>query len=152
MKQAQAALAQAELNLHYTTLKAPADGVVSRKIVEVGQVVQVGQPLLALVSLADVWVTANFKETQLRLMRDGQPATVEVDGLGGKEFKGARRQHRGSHRREVQPAAAGERHRQLREGRAARAGEDRARAGPGSRPPAATRHVRHADGLRPMNR
>ena len=88
MKQAQAALAQAELNLHYTTLKAPADGVVSRKIVEVGQVVQVGQPLLALVSLADVWVTANFKETQLRLMRDGQPATVEVDGLGGKEFKG----------------------------------------------------------------
>jgi membrane fusion protein (multidrug efflux system) len=88
VKQAQAALAQAELNLHYTTLKAPADGVVSRKIVEVGQVVQVGQPLLALVSLADVWVTANFKETQLRLMRDGQPATVEVDGLGGKEFKG----------------------------------------------------------------
>ena len=67
VKQAQAALAQAELNLQYTTIKAPADGVVSRKTVEVGQVVQVGQPLLALVSLADVWVTANFKETQLRV-------------------------------------------------------------------------------------
>jgi membrane fusion protein (multidrug efflux system) len=87
VKQAEAALAQAELNLRYTTVNAPTDGVVSRKTAEVGQVVQVGQPLLALVSVTDVWVTANFKETQLRLMRDGQPATVEVDGLGGKEFK-----------------------------------------------------------------
>ena len=62
--------------------------MVSRKTVEIGQVVQTGQPLLALVSLGDVWVTANFKETQLKLMRDGQPAVVEVDGLGGREFKG----------------------------------------------------------------
>jgi len=88
VKQAEAALAQAELNLQYTTVKAPSDGVVSRKTVEIGQVVQTGQPLLALVSLGDVWVTANFKETQLKLMRDGQPAVVEVDGLGGREFKG----------------------------------------------------------------
>jgi membrane fusion protein (multidrug efflux system) len=86
VKQAQAALQQAELNLQYTTIKAPSDGVVSRKTVEVGQVVQVGQPLLALVSMTDVWVTANFKETQLRLMRPGQSVVVEVDGLGGKEF------------------------------------------------------------------
>ena len=88
VKQAEAALAQAELNLQYTTVKAPSDGVVSRKTVEIGQVVQTGQPLLALVSLGDVWVTANFKETQLKLMRAGQPAVVEVDGLGGREFKG----------------------------------------------------------------
>jgi membrane fusion protein (multidrug efflux system) len=88
VKQAQAALEQAELNLQYTTIKAPSDGVVSRKTVEVGQVVQTGQPLLALVSMTDVWVTANFKETQLRLMRPGQSVVVEVDGLGGKEFKG----------------------------------------------------------------
>jgi membrane fusion protein (multidrug efflux system) len=88
VKQAQAALAQAELNLEYTTVKAPSDGVVSRKSVEVGQVVQSGQPLLALVALDRVWVTANFKETQLRLMREGQSATVEVDALGGREFKG----------------------------------------------------------------
>jgi len=86
VKQAQAALEQAELNLQYTTIKAPSDGVVSRKTVEVGQVVQTGQPLLALVSMTDVWVTANFKETQLRLMRPGQSVVVEVDGLGGKEF------------------------------------------------------------------
>ena len=88
VKQAQAALAQAELNLQYTTVKAPTAGVVSRKTVEVGQVVQAGQPLLALVDLQDVWVTANFKETQLRDMREGQKAVVDVDALGGKEFKG----------------------------------------------------------------
>lgn len=86
VQQAQAALKQAELNLQYTTVKAPSNGVVSRKSVEVGQVVQSGQPLLALVGLDDVWVTANFKETQLKLMRPGQHAIVEVDGLGGREF------------------------------------------------------------------
>jgi membrane fusion protein (multidrug efflux system) len=86
VQQAQAALKQAELNLQYTTVKAPSNGVVSRKTVEVGQVVQAGQPLLALVALEDVWVTANFKETQLKWMRPGQRATVDVDGLGGREF------------------------------------------------------------------
>ncbi len=88
VKQAQAALAQAELNLEYTTIKAPTNGVVSRKTVEVGQVLQAGQPVMALVALDRVWVTANFKETQLKRMREGQPAVVEVDALGGQEFKG----------------------------------------------------------------
>jgi membrane fusion protein (multidrug efflux system) len=88
VKQAQAALAQAELNLEYTTIKAPTDGIVSRKTVEVGQVLQVGQPIMALVALEQVWVTANFKETQLELIRVGQRAVVEVDALGGKEFNG----------------------------------------------------------------
>ncbi len=88
VKQMEAALAQAELNLQYTTVKAPTAGVVSRKTVEVGQVIQAGQPLLALVALQDVWVTANFKETQLNEMRAGQRAVVEVDALGGKEFNG----------------------------------------------------------------
>jgi membrane fusion protein, multidrug efflux system len=88
VRQAQAALAQAELNLEYTTVKAPTAGIVSRKTVETGQVVQAGQPLFALVDLQDVWVTANFKETQLKAMRVGQRATVDVDALGGKEFKG----------------------------------------------------------------
>ena len=87
VKQAQAALAQAELNLEYTTIKAPANGVVSRKTVEIGQVLQAGQPILALVALERVWVTANYKETQLRRMREGQAATVDVDALG-QEFKG----------------------------------------------------------------
>jgi membrane fusion protein, multidrug efflux system len=88
VRQAESALKQAELNLEYTTVKAPTDGVVSRKSVEQGQVIQPGQPLLALVDLNDVWVTANFKESQLAKMRPGQKATIDVDALGGKEFTG----------------------------------------------------------------
>jgi membrane fusion protein (multidrug efflux system) len=85
--QARANLAQAELNLQYTTLKAPARGIISKKGVNVGQVVQAGQPLLALVQIDDVWITANFKETQLREMRPGQRAVISVDAYG-REFKG----------------------------------------------------------------
>jgi membrane fusion protein (multidrug efflux system) len=87
-QQARANLSQADLNLQYTTVKAPARGVVSKKGLNPGQVVQPGQPLLALVQVDDVWVTANFKETQLKDMRAGQRATVTVDALGGREFKG----------------------------------------------------------------
>jgi membrane fusion protein (multidrug efflux system) len=79
---ARAALEQAKLNLSYTEVKAPVAGVVSRKTVEVGQVVQPGQPLLALVPLDDVWVTANFKESQLRSIRPGQPVEIAVDAYG----------------------------------------------------------------------
>jgi len=86
--QARATLAQAELNLQYTTIRAPIRGIVSKRGLNVGQVVQPGQPLLALVAIDDVWVTANFKETQLRNMRPGQRATVEVDAYGGREFTG----------------------------------------------------------------
>ena len=80
--QARANLAQAELNLQYATVKAPVRGVVSRKGINVGQVVQSGQPLLAIVQLDDVWVTANFKETQLKEVRPGQRAKVTVDAFG----------------------------------------------------------------------
>jgi membrane fusion protein (multidrug efflux system) len=86
--QQRAAMQQAELNLQYAIVKAPTKGIVSKKSIEVGQVVQPGQPLMTLVPLEDVWVTANFKETQLRDMRPGQPAIVEVDAYGGREFKG----------------------------------------------------------------
>jgi membrane fusion protein, multidrug efflux system len=88
VKQAKAALQQAELNVQYTTVTAPAAGVVSRKGVEVGQVIQPGQPLFAVIPLENVWVTANFKETQLKHMRAGQRAEVEVDSYGGKTFTG----------------------------------------------------------------
>ncbi|MGE3274404.1 MAG: efflux RND transporter periplasmic adaptor subunit [Vicinamibacterales bacterium] len=80
--QAQAALREAEIRLEDTTVKAPTDGVVSRKNVEPGQIVQAGQPLFAIVDLEDVWVVANFKETQLADIRAGQPVTVGVDALG----------------------------------------------------------------------
>src|SRR5262250_2577108 len=85
--QARAALQAAELNLEYTTVVAPVDGVVTHKQVEPGQIVQQGQGLMVIVPLQDVWVTANFKETQLRKMRPGQKVYVEVDTYG-KTFSG----------------------------------------------------------------
>jgi membrane fusion protein (multidrug efflux system) len=87
-QQMRAALAQAELNLQYTTVKAPVRGVVSKKGINAGQVVQAGQPLFAIVQIDDVWVTANYKETQLKDMRPGQRAVVSVDAYGGREYKG----------------------------------------------------------------
>jgi membrane fusion protein (multidrug efflux system) len=88
LSQAQADLAFAELQLQHTEVRAPADGVVSKKSVEVGQVVQMGQPLLAIVPLADVWVVANFKETQLARVRPGMPAEVEIDTFPDRVFHG----------------------------------------------------------------
>lgn len=85
---ARAAVEQARLNLERAIVRAPADGVVSRRSVEVGQVVQPGQPLMAVTSLHDVWVTANFKETQLASMVTGQRAEVEVDAFGGRRYPG----------------------------------------------------------------
>jgi membrane fusion protein (multidrug efflux system) len=85
--QAQANLAAARLDLSYATILAPMDGMVTRKSVEVGQVVQQGQGLLMVVPLQDVWVTANFKETQLADVRIGQKAEVKAD-LSGKTYPG----------------------------------------------------------------
>jgi len=88
VQQARANLAQADLNREYVTIKAPVRGIVSRKGINVGQVVQPGQPLLAIVQIDDVWITANFKETQLKNMRPGQRAKASIDALGGREFSG----------------------------------------------------------------
>lgn len=82
VRQARAALKQAELNLQYATVRSPIRGIVSRKSVELGQVVEPGQPLMAIIPLDDVWVTANFKETQLANMHPGQRASIEVDAFG----------------------------------------------------------------------
>lgn len=84
---AQAALAQAQLNLSYTQIHAPVSGVVGQRAAQIGSRVQPGQALLAIVRLNDIWVTANFKETQLRLMRVGDRATIHVDALG-RDYKG----------------------------------------------------------------
>jgi membrane fusion protein (multidrug efflux system) len=82
-------LAQAELNLRYTDIIADIDGVVTRRNVNPGNFVQVGQNLMAVRSLNEIWVDANFKETQLRDLRIGQPVELEVDMYGGKHvFKG----------------------------------------------------------------
>ncbi len=87
VKEAQAQLDQAKLNLSYTRIVAPVAGIITRKSVELEQNVSVGQNLLTLVSLQDIWVTANFKETQLRHMREGQPVKIHVDATG-KEYDG----------------------------------------------------------------
>jgi membrane fusion protein (multidrug efflux system) len=82
-----AALDQAQLNLQYTTIASPVNGVVTNRTVEVGQNVQPGQELMRVINLDDIWVTANFKETQLRNMRTGQQVTIHVDTTG-KDYKG----------------------------------------------------------------
>jgi membrane fusion protein, multidrug efflux system len=85
---AKAAVANAQLQLSYTRITAPMAGVVSRKQIEIGQLVQPGQPLLTIVSDTGVWVTANYKETQLADIRVGQPVEFEVDAYPGCEAKG----------------------------------------------------------------
>jgi membrane fusion protein (multidrug efflux system) len=74
-----AALDQAELNLKYTKVIAPVNGIVSNRTVEVGQNVAPGQELMKVINLDDIWITANFKETQLRDMKPQQRVTIEVD-------------------------------------------------------------------------
>lgn len=88
VQQAQAELAQAKLNLSYTKIYAPEAGIVTRKSVEVGQNVSVGQNMETLVSLDDIWVTSNFKETQLDHMRAGQHVVISVDAYGGRKYDG----------------------------------------------------------------
>src|SRR6266550_908037 len=80
---ARAAAENAQLQLDYTRITAPASGEVSRKQVEVGQLVAPGQPLMSIVADTGVWVTANFKETQLAKIRPGQPVEFEIDAYGG---------------------------------------------------------------------
>jgi membrane fusion protein (multidrug efflux system) len=86
VEQKRAALAQAELNLGYTKILAPVSGEVTKTVV-VGLNVQPGQQMLTAVPLQDVWITANFKETQMKHMRPGQPVTIHVDS-SGRDYKG----------------------------------------------------------------
>ncbi len=88
LEQARTALELAELNVERTTLRAPVSGIVSERTVEVGQIVQRGEPLLAIVSLSDVWITANFKENQITNMRPGQKVAIHVDAYPGRTFQG----------------------------------------------------------------
>jgi membrane fusion protein, multidrug efflux system len=87
VQQAQAALDQAELNLSYTRISAPAAGIIGSRSAQLAQRVQPGQSLMALTQMDRLWVTANFKETQLVRMRPGQPVTIHVDAVR-RDFKG----------------------------------------------------------------
>jgi membrane fusion protein (multidrug efflux system) len=88
VREAEAALHDAELALSYTEVKAPFAGTVGRKNVEPGAVVAAGQPLLALIGRQEFWVMANFKETQIRRMRVGDPAEVRIDALPDVVWRG----------------------------------------------------------------
>ncbi len=87
LEQARADLHTAQLNLSYTKIYAPVSGVIGRKTVELGHRVQPGQGLLVIVPLDDIWITSNFKETQLKRMRPGQSVTIRVDAFG-RDYKG----------------------------------------------------------------
>jgi membrane fusion protein (multidrug efflux system) len=88
VESAEAKLASASSDLDSTTIKAPFDGRVGDKTVQVGQFAQAGTRLLSIVPLQDIYIVANFKETQIGLMRPGQPATIKVDALSGIELHG----------------------------------------------------------------
>jgi membrane fusion protein (multidrug efflux system) len=88
IRQKEAAAALAELNYEYTKIYAPVDGYVTKKSVQTGNQIQPGQPLMAVVALDDIWVTANFKETQMENIRPGQAVTFTVDSYPGKIFSG----------------------------------------------------------------
>jgi membrane fusion protein, multidrug efflux system len=88
VKQAQAKVDQALLNLGYTHITAPTTGIVNKKNVQVGANLSIGQDVLTIIPLTNLWVTANFKETQLSKMKPGQPVTLKVDALGGRKFHG----------------------------------------------------------------
>jgi len=85
---AQAKLDQAKLNLSYCHIVAPIGGIINKKNVSVGQNISPGQNMLTIIPLDNLWITANFKETQLQHMKVGQEVTVKVDALGGRKYKG----------------------------------------------------------------
>jgi membrane fusion protein, multidrug efflux system len=88
IKQAEAKVEQAKLNLGYTKIVAPSAGIVNKKNVVVGANLSVGQDLMTIIPLTDLWVTANFKETQLARMQHCMAVTIKVDAYGGRKFSG----------------------------------------------------------------
>ena len=149
----QAALAQAkadrdvaDLNLSYTELRAPMDGIVGNRSARAGAYATIGAQMMSLVPARGLWVDANFKESQLARMRAGQPVTVDADVLPGPSLPRPRRQPRPRDRRGVQRAPRRERHRQLHQDRPARAGPHRPRRRRLPTRPAAPRPLGHRRG------
>jgi membrane fusion protein, multidrug efflux system len=88
IKQKEAVATLAELNYQYTKIYAPVSGYVTKKSAQIGNQIQPGQPLMAVVGLNDIWVTANFKETEMENIRPGQSVKIKVDSYPGKVFRG----------------------------------------------------------------
>ena len=144
--QRKALLEQAKLNLSYCTIVAPVTGIVGKKTVELGENISPGEQLMAVVPLDDVWIIANFKETQLSRMKAGQRVEFSVDAYDS-----------GIHRQILQiGGASGSRFSllppenatgKLREGGAARSGSHQSRSGPERRSSFAARHVGGSEGV-----
>ena len=124
---ARAIQAQAELNLGYTTITAPIDGVVGNRTLRVGQFVQAGTQLMSLVPATGAYVVANFKETQLTDVHKGQKVDIAIDMFPGQIVHGHVEFARARQRPGIRAAAAGQRHRQFHQGGAAHPRQDRAR-------------------------
>ena len=123
MRQAQAALDRALLDLSFTVVHASMDGIVAKvDQIQIGDHINAATPLFALMSDRDIWVEANFKETDLAHMRPGQHATFSVDAYPGKTFKATVLVDQPRHRIKLLAAAAGKFLRQLGQGGAAPAG------------------------------
>lgn len=88
IKQKDSLLKEAELNYSYTKIYSPADGYITKKSVETGNQIRPGQPLMAVVPLNDIWIVANYKETQLEKIRPGQRVRIKVDSYPGRVFYG----------------------------------------------------------------
>ena len=120
---------QAELNLSYTTITSAVDGVVGNRTLRVGQYVQAGTQLMAVVPLSAAYIVANYKETQLADVHPGPAGRDRGRHLSRRDLQRPCRQHRAGERPGIRAAAARQRHRQLHQGRPAHPGEDRARPG-----------------------
>ena len=88
IEQRKSELDAAKLNLSYTYIIAPTDGYISKKNIQIGQLINVGQAMFSIVDESELWITANFKETQIENMKVGQPVVISVDAYPGKEFEG----------------------------------------------------------------
>ena len=137
----QSSLAKAQRDLDFTAVRAPVDGTFSNRMVNTGDFIQAGQRLGNLVPLNSVFIDANFKETQLKRIRPGQPVKISVDAYGHPQVRRLRRQHLARRGLGVHAAAAGQRHRQLHQDRAAAAGSRPRAEGRRQAEPAARRHV-----------
>jgi membrane fusion protein, multidrug efflux system len=88
IRQKEATASLADLNAQYTKIYAPVDGYVTKKSVQIGNQIQQGQPLMAVVALDDIWIVANYKETEMGAIRPGQEVEIKVDSYPGRTFKG----------------------------------------------------------------
>jgi membrane fusion protein (multidrug efflux system) len=88
IRQKEATADIADLNVNYTKIYAPIDGYVTKKSVQLGNQIQPGQPLMAVIALSDIWVTANYKETEMGNIKPGQKVNIKVDSYPGKTFNG----------------------------------------------------------------